>query len=610
MKGLDLSKLKKVSSDKGSTTFKHADGHEIKIAHKGLSPKLKGDLFKLPHFDGGGYVKVNQDDPYNVADVAMKSAGLQGAEDLPISSAAQEAEKRTSAQTKMGVGYGEQFGPDIYNKNLEQVKSEEERNQNTGFGAFQPKPTEVPNSPMAPTSPEPTGNPADIAMQSAGITGQPAQAPAPAPMPEAQAPTGVAAAVPVAREPAGAGASAAQTKTPQEEAPKPSTPAEMSHYLSEQNAAWEHDLVNGHVQPKTYESLFADKNTLGKIGSLFGMLVSGLGSGMSGQPNMMMDMMNKEIDRDLSAQKTSKENAVNYLRLNQQGQMNTAQIEQLKHQGKLTDAQAKMMGVESDLKSLALTKSKMMQSGFHKILTNIDAMPDGPQKEAAKGSAGLLYQKMGEHIMDMNDQMAGATNFYNTLYGTQSGGNTEQSFQQKTTALPMLGPQGEKRAEIMKSQHLSGVPEVEGQQASRAIPEEKRDKIVAMQTLSDKGKDVLNFARQHQGSVDPATLKVGAQKAAEMVSFYSKVIDKGVMTEHRQKWLDDQIASNPTTVFQNILGNNKQLEEIINSNDGRKRLELKGLGFTPKEPTSSETRYDKQGNAWVMGPNGKPVRAK
>ena len=48
MKGLDLSKLKKVSSDKDSTTFSHADGHSVKVAHSGLSPKMRKEMEAIP----------------------------------------------------------------------------------------------------------------------------------------------------------------------------------------------------------------------------------------------------------------------------------------------------------------------------------------------------------------------------------------------------------------------------------------------------------------------------------------------------------------------------------------------------------------------------------
>lgn len=78
------------------------------------------------------------------------------------------------------------------------------------------------------------------------------------------------------------------------------------------------DLHNGQIQPKTYRDLFSknhdgsEKSTLGKLGTIFGLLVSGAGSGLAHQPNALMDMMNREIDRDLDAQKASQANKLNW----------------------------------------------------------------------------------------------------------------------------------------------------------------------------------------------------------------------------------------------------------------------------------------------------------
>lgn len=50
---LDLSKFKKVSSDKDKTTLKHELGHIIQIAHVALSPKVREQLHALPMAKGG-----------------------------------------------------------------------------------------------------------------------------------------------------------------------------------------------------------------------------------------------------------------------------------------------------------------------------------------------------------------------------------------------------------------------------------------------------------------------------------------------------------------------------------------------------------------------------
>jgi len=69
MKGLDLSKFKKVKVEKDSTTMKHEDGHTLKIAHKALSPQHKKALDAIPAYDDGGEV----DAPESGVDSAQAS---------------------------------------------------------------------------------------------------------------------------------------------------------------------------------------------------------------------------------------------------------------------------------------------------------------------------------------------------------------------------------------------------------------------------------------------------------------------------------------------------------------------------------------------------------
>lgn len=50
--GLDLSKFKKSGSDGKTTTLKSDDGHEIKVAHSALHPKMRAALAALPTHEG------------------------------------------------------------------------------------------------------------------------------------------------------------------------------------------------------------------------------------------------------------------------------------------------------------------------------------------------------------------------------------------------------------------------------------------------------------------------------------------------------------------------------------------------------------------------------
>lgn len=78
-----------------------------------------------------------------------------------------------------------------------------------------------------------------------------------------------------------------------------------------------HDFATGKVKPETYSDLWADKQTPGKLGTLFGLLVGGMGSGLTHQPNVVLQMMDKQIDRDLAKQKEGTGNVQSFLGLAQ-----------------------------------------------------------------------------------------------------------------------------------------------------------------------------------------------------------------------------------------------------------------------------------------------------
>lgn len=71
--------------------------------------------------------------------------------------------------------------------------------------------------------------------------------------------------------------------------------------LMNEGKSIQQDIANGHLDPNHYIN---SMSTGGHIATGIGLLLSGLGSGIAGQPNMMMDYLTKQIDRDIDAQKT------------------------------------------------------------------------------------------------------------------------------------------------------------------------------------------------------------------------------------------------------------------------------------------------------------------
>lgn len=200
--GFDLSRFKKVASDKTTTTLRHTNGHEIKLAHGGLTPKMKADLDKLPIFmaDGGDTAKDLGQWASNVTSQPMDDASPEEADAAPAA---------TLDKPALEVDIG---GPSSYTTD-----------------------NQAPDSDQQPQNP------------------------------------------PSAQE------------------------------MTAQDLAWDNDLKNGHITPETYQQLFDSKSTLGKIGTLFGLMVGGGPS-----TNAAYQMMTNEIQNDLHAQQQSKSNALNY----------------------------------------------------------------------------------------------------------------------------------------------------------------------------------------------------------------------------------------------------------------------------------------------------------
>lgn len=517
MKGLNLSKFKKSSSNKDSTILKHEDGHTINIAHHKLSKGLKNELDNLPIYAADGVDTAPDDQSDNQVKAPQGvniniNAGPQGGVS-PVATLPQQ-------------------------NSVANIPQQDPSQNVASLSSFAP-PQQAEDMPAKAIEPE----------QQAPVADQQASNEMPS-IDTSQVPQ-----APVAQP------------TPID--PKVATKQE----LSSENAAFEHDLNNGHITPETYSDLFAKKSTLGKIGSIFGLMLSGAGAGLTHQPNALLAMMQNEINNDLDAQKQSKANAQNFLRLNQQNKLNEAQVG-------LTGQQAGLTKVEADSKAYALAQSQMLQATYHNLVQNVNKMPEGPMKEQAKQQLGFIYSKVADRINNINDQAAGATQFYNTLFGNQAGGGNsgEQSFQKQTQAMKMLGPQGEARAKDVEEKHIPGIPG----QASMPLSDATRDMINSGVSFDQKLDRFIDWTKDHSGDLNPEDIKKGQALAAELQGAYRQATHGGVYKEGEQNFISNIIDSDPTKFF-NKIRVLPQLEAVSSENKARvdQLVKSKGLpGYT------------------------------
>lgn len=183
---------------------------------------------------------------------------------------------------------------------------------------------------------------------------------------------------------------------PPQREPPPPTEADMA----QDQSAYLQDLQSGAITPKTYHDLYASKDTIGKVGTLFGLLIAGAGSGLTGQPNMLMEMMNREIDRDLQAQMKSKETAVNFY---------NAATQRMK-----TQADVRLLSAQT-------AKAEMQLSAMKEIYGIVDNMPPGPGQTQAKNVADQMGAQVSQQIANDN---AKTSMFANANYYVRHAGES------------------------------------------------------------------------------------------------------------------------------------------------------------------------------------------
>lgn len=296
---------------------------------------------------------------------------------------------------------------------------------------------------------------------------------------------------------------------------------------------WAHDLANQHITPETYSDLFAKKSTLGKIGTIFGLLASGIGSGLTHQPNALLGMMNNEIQNDLEAQKQSKGNAQNYLRLGQQH-------EEIK-------ARNANLNQDTATKAYALGNMRMNRAALQSMTSKVQALPVGsPQRQNAEAALALMSQSVNNENYAIGDRAASQEALMNYAGGQGQAQSPEQAFQAKNRLLMMSG-----NSELAKDQAAKHFPGIPGQ-ASEPLSPSDRDQLNSGITFQNQLQRFTDWTKNHSGSLSPSDINEGRAMSNGLSNAYRAAIGGGVYKEGEQGFIGQSIDPDPTKFFNNI----------------------------------------------------------
>lgn len=574
MKNIQLNKPKKIHSDKDITIFRDRNGHEIRVAHAALSPKMLKELQSLPMHDEKPKKMASGGDPSDDT-IPIGSAGSMPSpeelEENETSQAQLQANERMAAAENLPYGMDMQYGT----------------------GAPIGSGDSLPSGAMSDQS---------IPVNIPGVSGQTQQAEA-GPSP---------ASVSGSDEDQSEDESENENIPPPEQQPNPvpqtplqsviSTPLDantIANTLNQQNAQLYKDFSSGKIQPKTLSSIWSTKDdgtprgTLSKIGMFFSMLASGMGSGLTHQPNQLLAAMQKQIDNDLQAQQNTKTNQLNAWNMANQHAQTLSTINLQTLQGKLAQAQAQNQPIlaQQYQSEIELNKKNAQLVGTNnaRALLWLGALqqaenltqksPPGPMKN----QMAAAHQALGQYAQA--DMMKNSQ---------QTGAQIESAWNQRNMLLSAM-PETQGIAQWQAERHIPG----QSNYTSVPVTPQDRQSLAGMQALDSQIDAIQGFIGNHPlGELTPAQVQRGKQMAAEIVPLYSQSLG-GDLSQGRTEWLSQQIKDNPAGLFSQLAGAPARLQEIKDANERRRESVMNKYyvpgGYT-KSNQSSGTRNQSASN--------------
>lgn len=414
---IDLKKFRKIHSDKHTSTLEHPNGHSIRIAHSALTPEMHGQLQALPmhkmdkvaeqamtpKMASGGEIpeqptsSTMQDSPEQIVADANANANANASKPAPIDPKTEairslynqnvrnmsnipgdpiEQQRITASQFGPGGEPPTNLNVDAMEKSQkdydasqqaelaqkEQATAQMERSNNARMaGGLPPIPVQAdmaaaieqppPEAPKAAATPTPT-TPPETAMPGDKELAQ-----------TQRGNSAVAAGAGPATQPGTVDTQHALVQAKQ--MTYDALMREREHFI---------EAIKD-VKPETIGKIFADKSLPGKLSMVAGLLLGGMGSGLTGQPNAALAQYHSLIDNDLKAQQT-----------------NLAT-----RQGLL----ANNLALTHDIKdAIQLSKVQMMDYQMHKLVQLAQKYPNNPQIQQNLQALGMLGMQSTSNMMD------------------------------------------------------------------------------------------------------------------------------------------------------------------------------------------------------------------
>lgn len=319
---MDFSKFKKVHEDKNSATLKHPRGHEIRIAKNALSKDMAKSLSALPMqklADGGEVNNKYGDlvseafatDPKQAFPAPSPEEQLQNKVDTALSTDPLHTLDRQKVEDQFVDKMGEEKQQAQISSQTSQQKEQQEairRDQARTKAGLEPVsnvPTQTEQNQQSLAPPPQTQTQSQLGDMGLGQQASMFQHG----LNESKA--GI-------QQQAQAESQLGEQQSQALEQSNQTLQAQQKTYndhyseLENERQALAHDIQNGHIDPKHYWNAMG---TGQKVSTSIGLILGGIGSGLTGGPNPALGFLNSQIDRDVEAQKADlgkKENLLSF----------------------------------------------------------------------------------------------------------------------------------------------------------------------------------------------------------------------------------------------------------------------------------------------------------
>lgn len=342
--------------------------------------------------------------------------------------------------------------------------------------------------------------------------------------------------------------------------------------LNQEYGNFMNDIKNQHIDPNHY---WASKSTASKISTGLGLILGGIGSGLTGQGNAALEFLQNNINRDIKGQEANLGKEQNLLSAN------------MRQFGNLKDA--------TDM-------TRIMQQGI--VANQLQSIAATNTDPVAKARAQQALGVIDQHQATEMQQFAQRRYMMQLMQQGPQQGATPGDNSQQISAMRMMG--NEPMAKSLEERSVPGIGT-----AKVPVPEDARQKMIAMQNFHKQMGDLMDFASQHSGDLSPSDRMTGRAKAQAVQNAYRTGQDMGVYKASEAPLLEGEIPNNPTA-FLNSIRVQPAYKAALDNNKMKLGTMTQAYGLPNPIAAKAATAASPQikmsgGKKYMRGPNGEAV---